>query len=275
MGRMAILSAHSRRHSPTSTAELSPTLEQQFDSIDIQDPDEKIKSVDIDTEDTEHESAVEENSAEAEARLSFHSTCVTEVNMMIENTPEEEEEEEESDLNGSSKQVDIEKETSELDTELVSKMEDDRRQDVVTHLEILVSKETKKLDNFPSEMEQHARSKPQALRKVFRGDSRDSGIGDCSSGQVTFSLQVDEQGIVSITEEETDHETHTRENKRTLMEEEEKRNLTKEILTSSSTQGEDVSSHVTESITDDGKVASTKSDVTKASCETNSVRKGV
>lgn len=270
---MAILSAYSRR-SPTSTAESSPTLEQRFD---IQDPDEKIKLVDtnIDIEDTEQSSA-EENSAIVEARLSFHPTCVTEVNMMIKDISEEEKEK--SGLNGFSKQIDNEeKKVSESDTELVSKMENDRRQNVTMHFESLVSKESKKsdkkCDNF-SEMEQYAKSKPQALRKVFRGDSRDSGISDCSSTQVTFSLQADEQEIVSITEEEMDHETHTRENKQASIKKENRQNVTETTLTRSSTQDKDTLSDNTESAMDNGKVA-TKSGVTKASCETNSMRKGV
>lgn len=268
---MAILSAHSRR-SPTSTAESSPTLEQRFD---IQDPDEKIKLVDttIDIEDTEQ--SAEENSA-VEARLSFHPTCVTEVNMMIKDISEEEKEK--SDLNGFSKQINNEeKEVSELDAELVSKMENDRGQNVTMHFESLVSKESKKsdkkCDNF-SEMEQYAKPKSQALRKVFRGDSRDSGISDCSSTQVTFSLQADEQEIVSITEEEVDHETHTRENKQASIKKENRQNVTETTLTRSSTQDKDTLSDNTESAMNDGKVV-TKSGVTKASCETNSMRKGV
>ncbi|XP_067210466.1 uncharacterized protein [Linepithema humile] len=270
LGRMTILSANSRR-SPTTTAESSPTLEQQFDSIELQYSD-KIKSVHInadaaDAEDAEHvETSAEENSAEAESRARSHSTCVTEVNLKILKTPTEEE----GNLNGFSKQ--IETEMPKLDTELISKAEN-ISQRVTAHLEILMSNNNKAKNKESIEksfeVEQHTISKSQALRRVFRGDSRDSGIGDCSSNQVTSSLQVDELGIVSTIEEEADHEL--REGKRVLKTEGNRRSLTAGILTGL-TRDKETLSYRTGSITDDSKVA-TKSDVTKASCETNPVRK--
>ena len=45
-------------------------------------------------------------------------------------------------------------------------------------------------------------------RRVFRGDSRDSGIGDCISNLSASSQQVNELGISSIKEEEADSENN-------------------------------------------------------------------
>lgn len=264
---MAILSAHSRR-SPTTTAEFSPTLERQFDSIELRYSD-KIESVHINA-DEDVEMSAEENSAEAdESRACSHSTCVTEINLEISKTPVEEED----GSDNFSKQIDADTKMRKFDTELIPRAED-ISQRVTAHLEISLSKEnkdkSKELTERSFEAEQRTIPKSQALRRVFRGDSRDSGIGDCSSNQATSSLQVDEFGLVSTIEEEADHEL--REDKRALKTEGNRRSLTAEILTDL-TQGKEVPSYRTRSITDE-KVA-TKGDVTKASCETNPVQKGV
>lgn len=261
---MAILSAHSRR-SPTTTAESSPTLEQPFDSTEMQYPD-GIKSIyNAVNTDTEHvETSMEEKSAETKLQTNLHSTCVTEVNVTIQKTSTKEK----SSLNNPIKQMNTEKEMPGLDIELIPKTED-IQQHITAHLEILVSKNNKesdkKVNDKSSEIEQHI-LKSQTLRRMFRGDSRDSGIGDCSSSLMTSSLQVDELGIVSTIEEEIDHEIYNRESKRVLKKEENRRSSTVGILASLPCD--------TEITADDGKVA-IKSDVTKASCETNLVRKGV
>ncbi|XP_071646927.1 uncharacterized protein [Temnothorax longispinosus] len=271
LGRMAILSAYNRR-SPTTTAESSPTLEKRFDSIEMQYSD-GIKSIYAAADkNTEHDetSTEKDSDAEAESQTDLHSTCVTEVNVRIEKTSTKEG----SSLDDLSKQMNIEKEMPRLDTELIPKAED-MPQNVTAHLEILISKGNKESDkeviDKSSEIEQHMILKSQTLHKVFRGDSRDSGIGDCSSSLVTSSLQVDELGMVSTIEEEIDHETHNRESKRTLKREENRSSSTAGIL-ASLVQDKKSFPRDTEINADDGKVA-TKSDVTKASCETNPVRK--
>lgn len=261
---MAILSAHNRR-SLSTTAESLSTLEQPFASTEMQYSN-GIKSIHTAVDkDTEYvETSMEEKSTEAELQTNLHSTCVT-VNVTIQKTSSKEK----SSSNDSSKQINTEKEMPELDIELIPKAED-IPQHVTAHLEILVSKNNKegdkKIIDKSSEIEQHMILKSQTLRRVFRGDSRDSGIGDCSSSLVTSSLQVDELGIVSTIEEEIDHEIHNRESKRILKKEENRRSSTVGILACLSCD--------TEITADDGKVV-IKSDVTKASCETNLARKGV
>jgi len=130
---MATLSAHSRR-SPTTTAE-SPILEQQFDNIEMQYPDE-IKSIHTTVnKDMEHiETNTEENSAKAKSQTKLHSTCVTEVNMTIQKTSTKKG----NSLNDLSKHINTEKEMSRLGVKLISKTED-TSQNVTAHLEILVS----------------------------------------------------------------------------------------------------------------------------------------
>ncbi|KAG5320918.1 MYLK protein, partial [Acromyrmex heyeri] len=274
LGRMAILSANSRR-SPAITAE-SSTLEQRFDSTEMQYSDE-IKSIHttINSKDTERiETSMGENSAEAESLTKLHFTCVTEVNMAIQETSIEEE----SSLSDFSKQMNTEKEIQELDTELIPKVED-ISQNITEHLEISIARENKESDKelidklSDNEIEQQMTLKSQTLRRVFRGDSRDSGISDCSSSLVSSSLQVDELGIVSTIKEELDLEIYNRESKRTLKEEENRSSSTVGIL-ASLVQGKKTLPCDTEIITDDDKVA-TKSDMIKASCETNPMRKGV
>lgn len=259
LGRMAFLSANSRL-SPTATAESSPTLEQRFE---MQCSDDRIKSIHtaID-EDTEHVMTnAEENSADTESWT--HPTEMTEVNIEIEETPTKEES-----LSDLSNQ--IEKKTSKLHIELIPKI-----QNVTTCLEILTSNENEKSDKELIEKfsQMDTIPKSQALHRVFRGDSRDSGIGDCGSNQMTSSLQIDELEIKSTIVEEVDHETHNRESKQMLRKEENQHSSTPRIIARLS---QDNNNPLQDSgiIKNDDKVA-TKSDVTKASCETNLVRKGV
>ncbi|KAM0731548.1 Myosin light chain kinase, smooth muscle [Formica fusca] len=259
LGRMAILSAYNRR-SPTATAESSPTLEQRFE---MQYSDDRIKSIRtaID-EDTERVvTNAKENSAETESWT--HPTCVTEGNTEIQKTPTKEE----SSLNDLSNQ--IKEKASKLHIELIPKI-----QDITTRLEILASKENEKSDKelIEKSSQMDAIPKSQALHRVFRGDSRDSGIGDCGSSQMTSSLQIDELEIESTIVEEVDHETHNRESKRTLRKEETRQSSTGGMIASLAQDKKNPLLHDTGIITVNDKVA-TKSDVTKASCETNPVRK--
>lgn len=270
---MAILSAHSRR-SLTTTAESSPTLEERFDGIEMQysDGNKSIRAA-IDKNNTEHDEITEKYSAKAESQTNLHSTCVTEINVTIHEMSMKEE----KSLDDLSKQINIKKKMPSSDIELIPKAEN-ISQNVTAHLEILVSKENKESDkeviDKSSEIEQYMYTqKSHTLRKMFRGDSRDSGIDDCSSSLVTSSLQIDELGMVSTIEEEIDCETHNRESKRMLKKEENRRRSTTRIL-ASLVQDKKTFSSNTKITADDGKVA-TKSDVTKASCETNPVRKGV
>ncbi|KAL6428697.1 hypothetical protein ACFW04_007942 [Cataglyphis niger] len=261
LGRMAILSAYNRR-SPTATAESSPTLEQRFE---MQYSDDRLKSIrNAIDEDTECVvTSVKENSAEAEPWT--HPTCVTEENTEIQKTPTKEE----SSMSDLSNQ--IEKKTSKLHIELIPKI-----QDITTRLEILALKENGKSDKefIEKSSQRDTIPKSQTLHRVFRGDSRDSGIGDCGSNQMTSSLQIDELEIESTILEEVDHETHNRESKRTLRKKENQQNSTEGMLANLTQDKKNSLSYDTGIITSNDKVA-TKSDVTKASCETNPVRKGV
>lgn len=261
LGRMAILSAYNRR-SPTATADSSPTLEQRFE---MQYSDDRLKSIrtaiDEDTECVV--TSAKENSAEAESWT--HPTCVTEENTAMQKTPTKEE----SSMSDLSNQ--IEKKTSKLHIELIPKI-----QDITTRLEILASKENGKSDKefIEKSSQRDTIPKSQTLHRVFRGDSRDSGIGDCGSSQMSSSLQIDELEIESTILEEVDHETHNRENKRILRKEENQQDSTEGMLANLTQDKKNPLSYDTGIITSNDKVA-TKSDVTKASCETNPVQKGV
>lgn len=76
--------------------------------------------------------------------------------------------------------------------------------------------EEKRIDEEISETEKESKERIdqetsaslQKLRRVFRGDSRDSGIGDCISNLSSSSQQVNELGISSIKEEETDNDNN-------------------------------------------------------------------
>lgn len=259
LGRMATLSAYNRR-SPTATTESSSTLEKKFE---MQYFDDKSICTAVD-EDTEHiVTDAKENSTETES--SMRSTYMTEIITEIQKTPTKEE----SSLNGLLNQT--KEKTCNSHIELIPRM-----QDVTARLEILASKENEKSDKelIEKSSQVDAIPKSQALRRVFRGDSRDSGIGDCGSSQMTSSLQIDELGIESIVEE-VDHETHSRESKqRTLKKEENRQSSTAGILVSLAQDKKTSPLDDTEIVAGNDKVA-TKSDVTKASCETNPVRKGV
>lgn len=58
----------------------------------------------------------------------------------------------------------------------------------------------------------------QKIRRVFRGDSRDSGIGDCASNLSASSQQVNELGISAIKEEEADNESNNNNSNKGLLE---------------------------------------------------------
>lgn len=82
--------------------------------------------------------------------------------------------------------------------------EKEEKGDIVTEIE----KELKE------KMDQEGGSaSSQRVRRVFRGDSRDSGIGDCASNLSTSSQQVNELGISAIKEEEADNESNNNNNK--------------------------------------------------------------
>ncbi|XP_036144946.1 uncharacterized protein LOC105834071 [Monomorium pharaonis] len=262
LGRMAILSAHNR-HSPTTTAEASPTLKQQFNNTDIQYSDE-IKSictiVDKDTEDVKINT--DKNTAEAELQTNLHSTFVKKVNVTIQETSTKEE----NSLNDPSKQISTRKEMSSLHTELIP-------QNVTPHLEILALKENEKDDkevnDKSSKTERRMISKSYTLCRVFRGDSRDSVIGDCSSSLINSSIQIDDPGVVSSIKDKI-NQTHNRESKQTLKKENNQRKSTAEIL-ATLVQSKKIFPSNTK-VMNNSKVV-TKSDVTEASCETNPVRK--
>lgn len=171
-----------------------------------------------------------------------------------------------------SKQIDTEEETPELDVESSPK---DVTHDITAHLEISTSERNEESDKRI--VEKSREIDRQALpksRKVFRGDSRDSGIGDCGSSQVISPLQVDELGIVSTIEEEVGCETYGREDERTLRKNEEskvRRDFTTGRFSTNLTRGGETTLRGTKG---DGKVA-TKSDVTKASRDINPELKGV
>lgn len=70
-------------------------------------------------------------------------------------------------------------------------------EEIVNEEEIFDTRESKE------KSERDATTNLQMLRRVFRGDSRDSGIGDCVSSNLSTSSQhVNELGISSIIEEE-------------------------------------------------------------------------
>jgi len=278
LGRMAILLAYSRR-SPTSIAESSSTLapdasEQQMDSFETQYSEDRMKSGCVVTdEDMQHvENSSEETFVENECRTSLRFiTCVTEINMKIQGTPIEES----NSYNSIERIGTEEKEISKLNAESIS--EKDTPQNAAVHFEILLSRRDKENnENFiEKSSEKEQRVKSQTPRRIFRGDSRDSGIGDCSTNQLISSLQVDELGVASTIKEEVDYEMYNHENeqisKKGYQNMKNQQSLTTEILASLS-KIKDISLH--ESITSDGKVA-TRNGVTKTSCETNPTRKGV
>lgn len=306
-----MLSAHSRR-SPATTAESSPTLERQFDGLEIQHPDDTIKSIPNVDESTDRvEAGAEENFVETESQEStrfFSSCCVIKRNLTptdnieskltreawqegettaydLTRTVDDEEKlqnveadtNEESSKEGSnsdcrSKRVNAEEEMSEL-TPKQGILRDARAHSQIITPEESTESDKEQIEKSP-EVEQHNNvPRSQILFRVLRGDSRDSGIGDC---QITSPLQVDESGIVSTIKEETDYESYSRENKRTPRREDavkNRRSSTSGILTTLARSEESPFSD-TESSRSDDKVA-TKSGVTKASCAINLERKGV
>jgi len=230
-------------------------------------------------EDVQHdENSSEEGSVGNKCRTSSRSaTSVSDINMQIQGTSIEE-----SNLHDSIERINTEeKEISKLNAKLIS--EKDPSRNTAEYFEILLSRRNKENDeNFTeksSEAKQRVTSKSQTPRRVFRGDSRDSGIGDCSStNQLTSSLQIEELGVASTIEEEIDHETYKYEYERISRKGYE--DTVKNQRSSSTTEAaslakiKEISLHEVGNITGDGKVASRNS-VTKTSCETNPTRKGV
>lgn len=116
----------------------------------------------------------------------------------------------------------------------------------------------------------------QKSRRVFRGDSRDSGIGDCISNLSASSQQVNELGISSIKEEEADNENNSDNLKNVLqkVEQFESRRTSLEEINEMSDAGNievsDPKKHTKGSIE-----VATLSGVTKASREINRQHEGV
>lgn len=116
----------------------------------------------------------------------------------------------------------------------------------------------------------------QKSRRVFRGDSRDSGIGDCISNLSASSQQVNELGISSIKEEEADNENNSGNLKNVLqkVEQFESRRTSFEEISEMSDAGNtevsDPKKHTKGSIE-----VATLSGVTKASREINRQHEGV
>ncbi|XP_032676016.1 uncharacterized protein LOC116846386 isoform X2 [Odontomachus brunneus] len=295
LGRMAMLSAYSRR-SPTTTAESSPTLEKQFDSLEMQCPDDAIKS---------SHAKVNENTEHVEVQEVMHSSflsCVMGRNMntqemSIDNTERklvpEAREEETAHTDDSTQAVDHEKNfqnvSSVMNEESLMKKRNSSSnslerinieektfeltpkqsilEDIPAHPQVIESEESEERGKEKSSEVEHIVSRSQAFYRVLRQNSRDSGIGDC---QMTSPLQVDELGIVSTIKEEADES----EGKRIPRREEamkNRRSSTSGILTTLA-RGKESSFYDTESIWSDDKVA-TNSGVTKASCEINLDRK--
>lgn len=123
--------------------------------------------------------------------------------------------------------------------------------------------------------DQRSNVNSQKSRRVFRGDSRDSGIGDCISNLSASSQQVNELGISSIKEEEVDNENNNDNGRNVLQKVEQFENRTslEEINEMSNTENIEVSDpkkHTKGSIE-----VATLSGVTKASREINRQHEGV
>lgn len=265
---MVTLSAHNK-HSPTTRAVLSPTLEQQFDSTKMKYSDE-IKSIStaINKDIENVETSTKKNCAKAISQTNLNSTCVKEVNVMQKTLTENE-----NNSNDFSKQISTRKEMFKLH-KLIPKTAD-----IPQNFTAYVGTLAEKNENEESDKEVINKSfeiehipKSQTLPRMFRGDLHDSGISDCGSSLMTPSVHV-EPGIVSTIKEEIDHEGPNRESKQILKNEDNRRSSTAEILVNL-VQSKKTFPYDTEIIADGDKVA-TKHNVTKASFETNPVQKGV
>ncbi|XP_039306923.1 titin isoform X3 [Solenopsis invicta] len=266
LGRMVTLSAHNK-HSPTTRAVLSPTLEQQFDSTKMKYSDE-IKSIStaINKDIENVETSTKKNCAKAISQTNLNSTCVKEVNVMQKTLTENE-----NNSNDFSKQISTRKEMFKLH-KLIPKTAD-----IPQNFTAYVGTLAEKNENEESDKEVINKSfeiehipKSQTLPRMFRGDLHDSGISDCGSSLMTPSVHV-EPGIVSTIKEEIDHEGPNRESKQILKNEDNRRSSTVEILVNL-VQSKKTFPYDTEIIADGDKVA-TKHNVTKASFETNPVQK--
>lgn len=304
LGRMAILSAHNRR-SPTAIEEASPVLEQEFDIAEGQCPDDEIVSdraliadedarrVEEKADETESPNdlrATEGNSemqktviVESVAEGNSHQEAQTadvctdfggELEKIDSTTDEVSPTGEESGSSNRPRRIDTEKETPESTSESSPETRNDALRNVTAQLEISISRKSEKVVERSSEVEERAIPGSQASRRIFRGDSRDSGIGDCGSSRLTSPMQVDELTMVSTIEEEA---TIGREGDGALKEDEEvlKDRLDSTGISTSLARGKEVARRDTKCTTKDANKVATKGAVTKASCDTNTERKGV
>lgn len=307
-----MLSAYSRR-SPTTTAESSPTLEKQFDSLEMQCPDDKIKSSHANVnENTEHVEVGAQENSETESQEVMHSSflsCVMERNMKIQETsinnterkliPEACQEEETVRADDSTQTVNHEKNFQNVDSvmneELSMKKESSSSnslkwinteertfeltpkqgilEDVPTHPQVMESEESEERGKEKSS--EVEQHIVSRSQAFYRVLRQNSRDSGIGDCQMTSPLQVDELGIVSTIKEEADHESHS-EGKRTSRREEAMKNRRSSTSGILSTLARDKENpfYDTGSIRSDDKVA-TKSGVTKASCEINLERKGV
>lgn len=245
LGRMAILSANSRKISTASAEYLTPFDSSIDTTIDSTNSDEKEKSLDSSTDTNSLNDSineVEENSLENGRRKSslYSFCCKTEINITLNEETEDKiskEDEISSTIHSTSLNGTIETKQSVLNCEesMGTKMAAEENEEIQENVkseeinediqENLRSEEINEViqENIRSEEineeikssgnDSESSLKSQSPRRVFRGDSRDSGIGDCSSNLATSSLQLDELGIVSIIEEETDSESSLKSSK--------------------------------------------------------------
>ncbi|OAD58520.1 Myosin light chain kinase, smooth muscle [Eufriesea mexicana] len=211
LGRMAILSANSRR-SPTATAESSPTsdppnpIDSAARSIDFEASPEEQKLCDI-------ENIIEKNGTsptELDTREgNAYSFCYkTETNLLPDETLDSHVKEETSLLSDLDESLKNEPTTDHAGScsprnESGGTLETDTTEEAEVQIVVEIEKELK------DKMDQEAKVNSQKSRRVFRGDSRDSGIGDCISNLSTSSQQVNELGISAIKEEEVDNENNS------------------------------------------------------------------
>lgn len=217
---MAILSANSRK-SPTRTTECLEAYDSINADTDNRVINERDKSFDpstsTDRNDTSDTAMAElENDSNCSfgidgtrRKSSLYSFCYkTEVNISLEEESngkvgkdEEEEEDEEEEISFGIDNAYLE---STGECELAVEKEKENQENVGERDFANVERKLSETDL------DSVSGRFQNQRRVFRGDSRDSGIADCSSNLATSSLQLDELGIVSIIEEETDNETSSK-----------------------------------------------------------------
>lgn len=113
----------------------------------------------------------------------------------------------------------------------------------------------------------------QRLHRVFRGDSRDSGIADCISNLSTSSQQVNELGISSIKEEDTDIENNNGNMKNAFQSIDRRASMDEVTEVSAGAESMEVSDPKRD--TKGSNEVATQSGITKASRETNRPYEGV